>query len=160
MIFARFYSNKILILAVSCLLTACQLPGTTPHRSEAGTGSDSAAIFQNQAYEEMFNGSLAKAETYAYRAFLMSQDSTLECNALSLLCYIYYRAGKQEELAVLKTLPVVDEALAEVLSKATSVVTPCPSVTRRWRQMPISGVLDLSISHSLIAVGRLRERCI
>lgn len=49
----------------------------------------------------MFNGSLAKAETYAYRAFLMSRDTTLECNALSLLCYIYYREGKQEELQLL-----------------------------------------------------------
>lgn len=49
----------------------------------------------------MFNGSLAKAEDYAYRAFLMSRDTTLECNALSLLCYIYYREGKQEELQLL-----------------------------------------------------------
>ena len=151
---------KILIPILFCLPTACQMPGTAHNDAVAETTVDSATTFQDRAYEEMFNGSLAKAETYAYRAFLMSQDSTLECNALSLLCYIYYREGKQEELAVLKTLPVVDEALAEVLSKATSVVTPCPSVTRRWRQMPISGVLDPSISHSLIAVGRLRERCI
>jgi hypothetical protein len=63
--------------------------------------NDSAAIFQDRAYEEMFNGSLAKAEAYAYRAFLMSRDSTLECNALSLLCYIYYREGKQEEIQLL-----------------------------------------------------------
>ena len=89
---------KLLILAVSCLLTACGMSETTPHRIEAGTVSDSAAIFQNRAYEEMFNGSLAKAEAYAYRAYLLSRDTTLECNALSLLCYIYYREGKQEEL--------------------------------------------------------------
>lgn len=101
MISARFYSNKILTLVVSCLLAACQLSETTPRRVEAGTDSDSATILQDRAYEEMFNGSLAKAETYAYRAFLMSRDTTLECNALSLLCYIYYREGKQEELQLL-----------------------------------------------------------
>ena len=32
--------------------------------------------------------------------------------------------GKREEQAVLKTLPVVDAALAEALSKATSALTP------------------------------------
>jgi len=101
LISARFYSNKILTLVVSCLLAACQLSETTPRRVEAGTDSDSATILQDRAYEEMFNGSLAKAETYAYRAFLMSRDTTLECNALSLLCYIYYREGKQEELQLL-----------------------------------------------------------
>jgi hypothetical protein len=49
----------------------------------------------------MFTGSLTKAEAYAYRAFLMSRDSVRECNALSLLCYIYYREGKQRELQLL-----------------------------------------------------------
>lgn len=90
-----------MLILTSCLLVACQLSGTAPQRVVADTGSDSAAIFQNRAYEEMFNGSLAKAETYAYRAFLMSRDTTLECDALSLLCYIYYREGKQEELQLL-----------------------------------------------------------
>ena len=89
---------KALILSLFCFLTACQMSETAPHSNVAGSGSDSAAIFQNRAYEEMFNGSLAKAEAYAYRAFLLSRDTTLECDALSLLCYIYYREGKQEEL--------------------------------------------------------------
>ena len=89
---------KALILSLFCFLTACQMSETAPHSNVAGSGSDSAAIFQNRAYEELFNGSLAKAEAYAYRAFLLSRDTTLECDALSLLCYIYYREGKQEEL--------------------------------------------------------------
>ena len=93
--------TKILILALSCLLTACGVSETAPHSAVGKTGGDSAAIFQSRAYEEMFNGSLARAETYAYRAFLMSRDTTLECDALSLLCYIYYREGKQEELQLL-----------------------------------------------------------
>ena len=89
---------KILILTLFCLLAACQWSETPPRHAVTRTASDSAAIFQDRAYEEMFNGSLAKAETYAYRAFLLSRDTTLECDALSLLCYIYYREGKQEEL--------------------------------------------------------------
>lgn len=92
---------KILILTLFCLLAACQWSETPPHHAVTRTASDSAVIFQKQAYEEMFNGSLSKAETYAYRAFLMSRDTTLECDALSLLCYIYYREGKQEELQLI-----------------------------------------------------------
>ena len=92
---------KKLILMVFCLLTACQIPKTAPQDMVGETECDSAAIFQDRAYEEMFNGSLAKAEAYAYRAFLMSRDTMMECNALSLLGYIYYREGKQEELQLL-----------------------------------------------------------
>jgi len=102
---------KILIFIACCLLTACQLPKTTPdsplsesrvgERYSQMVGSDSAAIYQDLAFQEMFNGSIVKAEIYASRAFLLSRDSTLENNALSLLCYIYYREGKQQELELL-----------------------------------------------------------
>lgn len=89
-----------------CLMTACQKPETGAHDTAAEASCDSAVVYQNQAYEEMFTGSLEKAEAYAYRAFLMSRDSVLECNALSLLCYIYYREGKQQELQLLmQTIP-------------------------------------------------------
>lgn len=63
--------------------------------------SDSATIYQEMAWQEMFADSLMQAETHAYRAFMLSQDSILERGALSLLCYIYYREGKQEELQLL-----------------------------------------------------------
>lgn len=63
--------------------------------------SDSATIYHEMAWQEMFADSLMQAETHAYRAFMLSQDSTLECGALSLLCYIYYREGKQQELQLL-----------------------------------------------------------
>ena len=89
----------LLVLAACCLLTACRMSEAAP--DAVVTGTDSAAIYQKQAYEEMFNGSLAKAEACAYRAFLLSRDTTLECSALSLLCYIYYREGKQQELQLL-----------------------------------------------------------
>lgn len=90
-----------LMLTLFCLLTACQEPERVSYNSAVEARSDSAAIYQNLAYEEMFTGSLTKAEAYAYRAFLMSRDSVRECNALSLLCYIYYREGKQRELQLL-----------------------------------------------------------
>ena len=91
----------MLLLAVSCLLTACRMSGSSASRPVSEAGNDSAAVYQAMAYEEMFNGSLAKAEAYASRAFLLSGDSTLASNALSLLCYVYYREGRQEELQLL-----------------------------------------------------------
>ena len=89
----------LMIMVACCLQTACRMSEPSPHATVVGT--DSAVIYQKQAYEEMFNGSLAKAEASAYRAFLLSRDTTLECSALSLLCYIYYREGKQQELQLL-----------------------------------------------------------
>lgn len=91
----------MLLLPVSCLLTACWMSDSTASHPVSEAGSDSAAVYQDMAYEEMFNGSLAKAEAYASRAFLLSGDSTLATNALSLLCYVYYREGRQEELQLL-----------------------------------------------------------
>ena len=90
-----------LLLSALCLMTACQTSEKPSSLSISEKGEDSAAVYQEWAYQEMFSDSLSKAETYAYRSFMLSQDSTLECGALSLLCYIYYREGKQEELQLL-----------------------------------------------------------
>lgn len=90
-----------LLLCALCLMTACQTSEKPSPLSTSGGGEDSASVYQEWAYQEMFSDSLTKAETYAYRSFMLSQDSTLECGALSLLCYIYYREGKQEELQLL-----------------------------------------------------------
>ena len=49
----------------------------------------------------MFANSLGKAERYAYRSYLLSNDSTTGNGSLALLCYIYYREGKQEQLQLL-----------------------------------------------------------
>lgn len=86
-------------LVLVCLISGCQQDGVTSSRQK--TYSDSATIYQEMAWQEMFADSLMQAETHAYRAFMLSQDSTLECGALSLLCYIYYREGKQQELQLL-----------------------------------------------------------
>ena len=91
----------ILLLTTTSLLTACQMSDSAAPHPLTGDGSDSSAFYQKMAYEEMFNGSLTKAETYAYRAFMLSRDSTLASDALSLLCYVYYREGRQEELQLL-----------------------------------------------------------
>jgi len=93
---------SVLLLSISCLLASCQRSGTAvPHPLLEIAVNDSAAIYQDRAYEEMFNGSLTKAEAYAYRAYLLSRDSVQACDALSLLCYVYYREGKQEDLQLL-----------------------------------------------------------
>ena len=92
---------SVVIWSVLCLLTACEMSETAAPRPVTGAGNDSAAIYQALAYQEMFNGSLTKAEAYANRAFLLSQDSVIECNALSILCYIYYREGRQKDLELL-----------------------------------------------------------
>lgn len=90
-----------ILLSVLCLMTACQTNEKVSTLSISEEGEDSAAVYQQWAYQELFSDSLSKAETYAYRSFMLSQDSTLECGALTLLCYIYYREGKQEELQLL-----------------------------------------------------------
>ena len=77
---------KMLVLAIICLLTACGMPETAPHGAMGKTVSDSAAIFQNRAYEEMFNGSLAKAEAYAYRAYLMSTNRLIQNTCYLIDC--------------------------------------------------------------------------
>ena len=91
----------VVIWSALCLLTACQMPDKTASPTVSTMGNDSAAIYQSLAYQETFNGSLSKAESYANRAFLLSRDSIIECNALSILCYIYYREGRQKDLELL-----------------------------------------------------------
>ena len=55
----------VLLLTVICLCSSCQTKGisSSAQKEEA----DSAAIYQEMAYEEMFADSLLKAEQYAYR---------------------------------------------------------------------------------------------
>ena len=89
------------VLTIVCLLSASQTTDI-PSLSTIDKGSaDSAAIYQERAYQEMFTDSLGKAETLAYRAYMLSSDSTMERSSLALLCYIYYREGKQEQLQLL-----------------------------------------------------------
>ena len=91
----------ILMLTTACLLTACQIEETPSPFVTLGGGQDSAAIYQDLAYQAMFADSLSQAESFAYRAFLLNNDSTTEIGVIALLCYIYYQEGKQEQLQLL-----------------------------------------------------------
>ena len=90
-----------IIWTAVCLLCACQIAETPSLTSVSSDSKDSAAIYQDLAYQAMFTDSLGKAETYAYRAYLLSNDSTMENGTLALLCYIYYQEGKQEQMQLL-----------------------------------------------------------
>jgi hypothetical protein len=91
----------IFTLTGICLLMACQTAESPKLSKTIDSGQDSAAIYQDLAYQAMFVDSLGKAEAYAYRAYLLSNDSTTENGVLALLGYIYYREGKQEQLQLL-----------------------------------------------------------
>jgi len=86
------------ILTTICLLSACQRAETPTPSQTKEDGVDSAAIYQEWAYREMFANALGKAEDYAYRSAMLSKDSVMENSSMILLCYIYYREGKQDQL--------------------------------------------------------------
>jgi len=90
---------SIIMVSLVCVLMGCNNNGALSSSPEEGDSS--AAFYQEMAYQAMFADSLEQAENYAYKSFLLSQDSVLECGALSLLCYIYYREGKQDELQMM-----------------------------------------------------------
>ena len=92
---------SVLLSSVAWLFMACQTAESPSSHTLSGEGKDSAVLYQEWAYQEMFTDSLRQAEAHAYRAFMLSQDSVLQCDALSLLCYIYYREGKQKDLQLL-----------------------------------------------------------
>ena len=98
------HSMRILLALISttiCLLSACQRTEAPSPTTTQGSGVDSAAIYQDWAYREMFANALNQAEEHAYRSVMLSQDSTMENSSMILLCYIYYRQGKQEQLQML-----------------------------------------------------------
>ena len=84
-----------------CLLMACQTTEKPSLTATSESSQDSAAIYQDLSYQAMFADSLGKAEAYAYRAYLLGNDSTTESGVIALLCYIYYKEGKQEQLQLL-----------------------------------------------------------
>lgn len=88
----------IIVLCFVCLLMGCHNNGVL---SSSPAEDSCASFYQEMAYRAMFVDSLAQAEQYAYKSFMLSQDSVLQCGALSLLCYIYYREGKQHEMQML-----------------------------------------------------------
>lgn len=103
-----------LISTAVCLLSACQTAETPSPTTIQGSDVDSAAIYQDWAYREMFDNALNQAEEYAYRSVMLSKDSTMEKSSMILLCYIYYRQGKQEQLQMLMQT-ISPESYADVM---------------------------------------------
>ena len=138
-----------ILLAVVCLCSACQTRDFSSSKGGdsgrvKGTEVDSAALYQEMAYREMFADSLQQAEQHAYRAFLLSRDSTLECGALSLLCYIYYREGKQQDLQLLLQT-ISPEAYMDIMDvqlqveQATALLQCgyCAIAADPWKSRPV-----------------------
>ena len=138
---------SVVIWSVLCLLTACQKPDTTATPTVTTVGNDSAAIYQSLAYQETFNGSLSKAESYANRAFLLSQDSIIECNALSILCYIYYREGRQKDLELLMQT-ISPEMYVNVMDMQLQV-----EQDKAGRQQRLYGIVIVLLLLMLAALG-------
>lgn len=119
--FVRKMKRLLTILTTAaCLLCACQIAEKPSLASASGDSKDSAAIYQDLAYQAMFTGSLGKAENYAYRAFLLSNDSTMENGTVALLCYIYYQEGKQEQMQLLMQT-ISPEAYVDVMNMQLQV---------------------------------------
>ena len=59
--------------------------------------SQRSCIMKNIAYYEMLTDSLPQAENHAYRAALLAQDSSALGNALSLLCMVYIKQGRNDQ---------------------------------------------------------------
>ena len=143
----------IALLTTTSLLTACQMSDPAAPHPSTGDGSDSSAVYQKMAYEEMFNGSLTKAETYAYRAFMLSRDSMLAGDALSLLGYIYYREGRQEELQLLMQT-ITPEMYMNVMDVQLQVEQ---AKAGRQQQMYVAAIVVLLLLLGALGFGYVRR---
>ena len=63
--------------------------------------SQRSCIMKNIAYYEMLTDSLPQAESHAYRAALLAQDSSAMGNALSLLCMVYIKQGRDDQAEII-----------------------------------------------------------
>lgn len=144
---------SVLLACIVCLLTACQPTESPSSHSPSGNGADSAAIYQEWAYQEMFADSLQQAEVHAYRAFMLSQDSVLQCDALSLLCYIYYREGKQKDLQLLMQT-ITPELYVNVMDVQLQVEQTKAS---RKQLYLLIAIMVLSLSLGLIVLWYVRR---
>ena len=132
----------ILTTAVS-LLCACQRAETPLLASMSDDSKDSAAIYQDLAYQAMFTDSLGRAESYAYRAYLLSNDSTMQNGTVALLCYIYYQEGKQEQMQLLMQT-IAPEAYVNVMNVQLQVEQVKASRDRQFYVVTIILLLLIS----------------
>ena len=155
--FVRKMKRLLTILTTAiCLLCACQIAETPSLASVSGDGKDSAAIYQDLAYQAMFTDSLGKAETYAYRAYLLSNDSTMENGTVALLCYIYYQEGKQEQMQLLMQT-IAPEAYVNVMNMQLQVEQVKASRDRQFYIVTIILLLLVSGAVCYWYIRRMRS---
>ncbi len=144
----------IIMLSFACLLTGCRHDGAMS--SSNVKKSDSASIYQDMAYQAMFADSLVQAETCAYRSLMLSTDSTLECGALSLLCYIYYREGKHEKLQMMMQM-LSPEAYVNVMNVQMLIEQQKSDRQRHYYALAVILLLLLSGGVALWYLYRIRS---
>ena len=70
--------------------------------------SQRSCIMKNIAYYEMLTDSLPQAESHAYRAALLAQDSSALGNAMSLLCMVYIKQGRDDQAEIIMNTMTYD----------------------------------------------------
>jgi len=148
-----------LISTAVCLLSACQTAETPSPATIQGNGVDSAAIYQDWAYREMFDNALNKAEEYAYRSVMLSKDSTMENSSMILLCYIYYRQGKQEQLQMLMQT-ISPESYADVMDVQWQVEQ---AKTNQEHQLYVVAIILLLLMSGIVCywyIHRMRAQAV
>lgn len=148
-----------LISTAVCLLSACQTAETPSPATIQGGGVDSAAIYQDWAYREMFDNALNQAEEYAYRSVMLSKDSAMENSSMILLCYIYYRQGKQEQLQMLMQT-ISPENYADVMDVQWQVEQ---AKTNHERQLYAIAIILLLLMSGIVCywyIHRMRAQAV
>ena len=148
----------LISIAIS-LLSACQTAETPSPVTSQSSGVDSAAIYQDWAYREMFSNALNQAEEYAYRSVMLSKDSAMENSSMILLCYIYYRQGKQEQLQMLMQT-ISPENYADVMDVQWQVEQAKTSHERQLYTIAIILLLLISGIVSYWYIHRMRAQAV
>lgn len=150
------YNTKsfLLYFFLVCLLTGCQKDGVVS--SSPSESIDSASIYQEMAYRAMFADSLDQAEYYAYQSYMLSQDSTLQCGTLSLLCYIYHLEGRQQELQLLMQT-ISPEAYMNVMDVQMQIEQQKASRQQQYYMLALIFLLLLSGGVALWYLHRMQS---
>ena len=150
------YNTKSLLLYffLVCLLTACQEKGAVS--SSLSESIDSASLYQEKAYRAMFADSLDLAEYYAYQSYMLSQDSTQQCSTLSLLCYIYYLEGRQQELQLMMQT-ISPEAYMNVMDIQMQIEQQKASRQQQYYMLALIFLLLLSGGVALWYLRRMQS---
>ena len=144
----------IILLSLVCLLMGCQNDRTVS--SPQVERVDSASIYQGMAYRAMLADSLTQAEHYAYRSLVLSTDSCFEMGAVSLLCYIYYREGKQQRLELMLQM-LSPQAYMNIMDIQMQVEQQKASHQQQYYALAIIFLLFLSGGVALWYIDRIRS---